>query len=504
MNILMIYPEFPDTFWSFKHALHFEGKRASSPPLGLATVAALLPKEWNKKLVDMNVTQLKSHDLEWADYVFVSAMIVQRPSAVKVIEQAQRAGKKVVAGGPLFTADYPSYPQVDYLVLNEGEITIPQFLADLERGEPRHLYMTEDYPDIQESPAPMWELFDMKQYDSMCIQFSRGCPFNCDFCNVTVFLGHRPRTKTAAQIITELDGLYNRGWRRNIFFVDDNFIGNKRALKESILPAIIEWRKGKVGCQFITEASVNLADDAELMDLMKQAGFISVFVGIETPSEESLTECHKVQNKNRNLVESVKRLQRNGLQVMGGFIVGFDSDTDSIFQRQIDFIQKSGIVTAMVGLLQAPIGTELYRRLQSEGRVMENMNGDNADGLTNIIPKMDLSILQKGYHQILEEIYAPKPFYQRVRVFLEEYQPAKVSIHIEYNEILAFFRSIYWLGLRGKGRLEYWRLFFWALFKEPSKFVLAITFSVYGYHFWRVLEQHILPNESLLSSLAAD
>lgn len=504
MNILMLYPEFPDTFWSFKHALRFEGKRASSPPLGLATIAALLPQDWNKRIIDLNVTQLKPSDLTWADYVFVSAMIVQRPSAEKVIELAHQAGKKVVAGGPLFTAEYDSFPQVDYLVLNEGEITLPQFLADLEQGHPQHLYMTSEFPDIQKSPAPMWELIDMKQYDSMSIQFSRGCPYNCDFCNITVLLGHRPRTKTAEQIIHELDTLYALGWRRNVFFVDDNFIGNKRILKEEILPAIIEWRKGKVGCQFITEVSINLADDDELMDLMRRAGFISVFVGIETPSEESLTECHKTQNKNRDLIESVKRMQRNGLQVMGGFIVGFDSDTPSIFQRQIDFIQKSGIVTAMVGLLQAPIGTELYRRLRDENRVIDQMNGDNADGLTNIIPKMDLSLLQKGYHQILAEIYSPKPFYQRVKTFLEEYQPSKNPARIEINEIIAFFRSIYWLGIRGNERKEYWQLFFWSLFKQPEKFVLTITFSIYRYHFWKVFEKHIMPNETALSPVAAD
>jgi radical SAM superfamily enzyme YgiQ (UPF0313 family) len=491
----MIYPEFPDTFWSFKYALRFVGKKASSPPLGLATIAAMLPGEWNKRLVDLNVAQLKIKDLDWADYVFISAMIVQRASAQKVIAQARQAGKKIVAGGPLFTAEYDNFPEVDYLVLNEGEITLPRFLADLERGEPQHCYMTDEYPDIRQTPVPIWNLVDFKQYDSMSIQFSRGCPFNCDFCNVTALLGHRPRTKTKEQIIAELDCLYSLGWRRNVFFVDDNFIGNKKTLKDEILPALIEWRKDKVGCLFITEASINLADDAELMDLMVRAGFISVFVGIETPSEESLAECHKVQNKNRNLVESVRRLQRNGLQVMGGFIVGFDSDTPSIFQRQIDFIQNSGIVTAMVGLLQAPYGTRLYERLQGEGRVIEAMNGDNADGLTNIIPKMDLTLLQNGYHYILEEIYSPKQFYQRVKSFLEEYRPLKAPVHLEVQEILAFFRSIYWLGIRGKERIEYWRLFFWALFKEPAKFPLAITFSIYGFHFTKVFEQHILPNQ---------
>lgn len=494
MNILLVYPEFPDTFWSFKYALRFIGKKASSPPLGLVTVAAMLPKEWNKRLVDMNIAPLHARDLDWADYVFISAMIVQRASVLKVIARAKQAGKKIVAGGPLFTAEAESFADVDYLVLNEAELTLPPFLADLDQGKPQHLYKTSDYPDICQTPVPLWNLIDLKQYESMSVQFSRGCPFNCDFCNVTALLGHRPRTKTKDQIIAELDSLYTLGWRRNIFFVDDNFIGNKKILKDEILPALIEWRKDKVGCLFITEASINLADDIELMDLMVQAGFVSVFVGIETPSEESLAECHKVQNKNRNLVDSVKRLHNKGLQVMGGFIVGFDSDTPSIFQRQIDFIQNSGIVTAMVGLLQAPYGTKLYERLQDEGRVIDVMNGDNADGLTNIIPKMDLSILQNGYHHILEEIYAPNHFYQRVKNFLLDYQPIKSTVHLGWQEILAFFRSIYWLGFRGKERIEYWRLFFWALLKQPHKFPLAITLSIYGFHFTRVFEQHILPN----------
>jgi radical SAM superfamily enzyme YgiQ (UPF0313 family) len=497
MNILMVYPEFPDTFWSFKHALNFVGKKASSPPLGLATIAAMLPIDWKIRIIDMNITSLKPADIQWSDMVFISGMVVQRSSAQKVIRIVKNAGKKIVAGGPLFTSEYDSdsFTLIDHFVLNEAEITLPLFLADLEKGNPQRIYQTDEYPDISQTPVPAWELIDMKQYDSMGIQFSRGCPFNCDFCSVTALLGHRPRIKTKEQIIAELDKLYNLGWRRNIFFVDDNFIGNKKILKESILPALIDWRKGKTGCLFITEASINLADDAELMDLMVKAGFISVFIGIETPSEEGLSECHKVQNKNRNLVDSVKSLQRNGLQVMGGFIVGFDSDNPTIFQRQIDFIQKSGIVTAMVGLLQAPYGTELYRRMDREGRLIAEMNGDNADGLTNIIPIMDIQVLQKGYQRILKDIYSPGPFYQRVKNFLEEYNPVKNTVHLEWQEILAFFRSIYWLGIRGRERVEYWKLFFWALLRQPAKFALAITFSIYGYHFWRVFENHVLPNQ---------
>ena len=493
MNILMVYPEFPDTFWSFKHALHFIGKKASSPPLGLATVAAMLPQEWKKRLVDLNIQPLRQSDIDWADYVLISAMVVQRSSTLKVIERAKASGKKIVAGGPLFTSEADSFADVDYLILNEAEITLPPFLADLERGTPQHIYQTDDYADMTLTPVPQWDLVNLKQYDSMGIQFSRGCPFNCDFCNITALLGHKPRVKTVEQIIAELDKIYLLGWRRNIFFVDDNFIGNKRILKESILPALIEWRKGKVGCLFITEASINLADDEELMDLMVKAGFISVFVGIETPSEESLAECHKTQNKGRNLVDSVLRMHRRGLQVMGGFIVGFDSDTASIFQRQIEFIQNSGIVTAMVGLLQAPYGTDLYRRLKDEGRVIEEMTGDNTDGLTNIIPKMDLQELQAGYRQILNEIYSPAQFYKRVKTFLLDYQPMRATVHLEWQEVLAFFRSIYWLGIRSRDRSEYWRLFFWALFTQPAKFPLAITFSIYGFHFSRVFKNQVLP-----------
>ncbi|HEY9077175.1 MAG TPA: DUF4070 domain-containing protein [Anaerolineaceae bacterium] len=492
MNILMVYPEFPDTFWSFKHALKFVGKTASSPPLGLLTIAAMLPDAWQKKVIDLNTTPLKQQDVTWADYVFISAMVVQRPSALKVIALCKDLHKPIVAGGPLFTAEYADFDQVDHLVLNEAEITLPQFLADLQNGHPKHLYLTDQFADIHTTPIPSYELINLKLYDSMSIQFSRGCPFNCDFCNITTLLGHIPRIKTVTQIIDELDKLYRLGWRRNIFFVDDNFIGNKKALKTEILPALIEWRKGKKGCNFLTEASINLADDEELMELMVAAGFHTVFVGIESPDEMSLTECHKSQNRGRNLIGSIKQLQKKGLQVMGGFIVGFDNDTEAIFQKQIDFIQKSGIVTAMVGLLQAPHGTDLYNRLEKEGRLRMEMSGDNADGTTNIIPKMDYQKLLAGYRKIITEIYAPRLFYDRIIEFLKNYSPQRPSVHLEIEEILAFLRSIYLLGIKGVERLQYWRLFFWALIHHPSKFALAITLSIYGYHFRRVSELHLL------------
>ncbi len=491
MKILLVYPEFPDTFWSFKHALRFVHKKAGAPPLGLLTVAAMLPAEWEKRLVDLNVTNLTPKDLAWADYVFISAMIVQRAAARAVIARCKAAGVRVVAGGPLFTMEHEHFPEVDHFVLNEAELTLPPFLADLANGCAQHLYTTTEFPDIQFTPAPLWQLANLKHYDTVSIQFSRGCPFSCDFCNVTTLLGHHPRTKTAAQIIAELNDLYALGWRGSIFFVDDNFIGNKKKIKSEVLPALIQWRKGKTGMPFSTEASINLADDPDLIGLMTRAGFDTVFVGIETPNEDSLAECSKKQNTDRDLIESVKRLQRAGLQVQGGFIVGFDNDPPSIFQQQVDFIQKSGIVTAMVGLLQAPPGTRLHERMQQEGRLVNEMSGDNVDGSTNIIPKMGMEPLREGYRKLLDQIYAPRFYYERVLTFLREYHPPEVRIHLNSQYILAMWRSIYQLGIRGVERVHYWRLFFWTLFRRPRLFPLAITLAIMGFHFRQVTELHV-------------
>jgi len=491
MKILLVYPEFPDTFWSFKHALKFIRKRAGAPPLGLLTVAAMLPAEWEKRLVDLNVGDLTDEDLHWADFVFLSAMVVQRASVSAILKRCQSAGVKVVAGGPLFTMEHELFPQVDHFVLNEAEETLAPFLHDLQLGRARRVYSSTKFPDIHQTPVPLWRLAKLRYYDTVSIQFSRGCPFNCDFCNVTSLLGHHPRTKTAVQVMAELDGLYALGWRKNIFFVDDNFIGNKKYIKSDLLPALIEWRKGKSGMPFSTEVSINLADDPQLLNLMVQAGFDTVFVGIETPNEDSLVECSKVQNKGRNLVESVKQLQRAGLQVQGGFIVGFDHDPPSIFQQQIDFIQKSGIVSAMVGLLQAPLGTRLYERLRKEGRLVDEISGDNVDGSTNIIPRMGLPALRKGYRRVLSQIYAPRHYYSRVITFLREYQPPKIRIRLEPQYFLAFLRSIYRLGIFGVERFQYWRLIFWTLFRRPRLFPLAITFAIYGFHFRQVAARHV-------------
>ena len=492
MRVLMIYPEFPDTFWSFKHALSFVGKKSSYPPLGLLTVAAMLPEAWSKRLVDLNVRNLRPEDLEWADYAFISGMVVQKDSARKVIARCKAAGITIVAGGPLFTTEHESFGNVDHFVLNEAESTLPEFLGDLSKGRARRVYEASEFPAVAQTPLPLWELIDMKKYYAMALQYTRGCPFDCEFCNITSMFGHKVRAKSVKQIVGELEDLYAHGWRGRVFFVDDNFIGNKRELKAMLLPALIEWREDKRGISFQTEASINLADDDELMELMGRAGFNVVFVGIETTNAESLTECNKQQNKNRDLVADVKRIQRAGLQVQGGFIVGFDSDRTSVFREQIEFIQRSGIVTAMVGLLQAPFGTRLYKRMKSEGRLQAEWSGDNAEGTTNIVTAMEFGALKEGYAHILRHIYAPKHYYERIKTFLREYQEAPELMPVlTRDQVMAFFRSVYRLGIIGRERVYYWKLVFWTSMHRPSMLPLAVTLAIFGHHFRRVCDMHV-------------
>ena len=491
MNILLIYPEFPDTFWSLKHAIKFIGKRAALPPLGLLTVAAMLPPAWSIRLVDTNVRGLTKKDLAWADYAFVSAMIVQRESARQIITQCKESGLRVVAGGPLFTSDQKQFADVDHFVLNEAELTLPSFLQDLALGNPGRIYATDRFADMRHTPLPKWDLLNFKRYASMSIQFSRGCPFQCDFCNVTALLGHRVRTKSSRQIIAELDGLYALGWRGDVFFVDDNFIGNKAFLKADLLPALIEWRKGKKGLLFYTEASINLADDKPLMNQMVEAGFNKVFVGIETPDNACLVECGKRQNENRSLVEDVKCIQRMGLEVLAGFIVGFDHDQPSVFQKQMDFIQRSGIVTAMVGMLQAIPGTRLHERLKKEGRLRGDFSGDNVDGTTNIIPIMSLDALRDGYKRILQHIYSPEAYYKRVRTFLREYKPPQRRVQLRFSYILALARSLFRFGILSRARFSYWKLLLWTQFNRPRLMSNAISLTICGYHYRKICKQQM-------------
>lgn len=488
MKCLMVYPEYPNTFWSFRHALTFVSKKASFPPLGLLTIASILPEEWNKKLIDMNTEKLIDQDILWADYVFISAMSIQSKSAKKVIEKCKSLSVKIVAGGPLFTSSSEYYDTVDYLVLNEAEITLPRFLRDLKEGDPKHIYSSQGWADISATPLPLWDLIKKTNYASMNLQYSRGCPFDCDFCDITVLYGRKPRTKSKTQVIAELDALYFSGWRGPIFFVDDNFIGNKAKLKKEILPAIIDWmKKRKNPFYFNTEASLNLADDDDLMQLMVQAGFEAVFIGIESPNEASLVDCNKKQNTNRNLILSIKKIQERGLEVQGGFIVGFDKDHPKIFEELINFIQESGIVTAMVGLLNAPKGTKLQKRLHDEGRMLSDFTGSNTDFSINFIPQMDLEELLTGYKRILTTIYSPKYFYERALRFIKYFDPKKKkTFHLNSNYVLALLKSIFKLGVLGEERRYYWKLFFWSLFRKPRLFSLAILYAIYGFHFRKI------------------
>lgn len=495
MKALLIYPEFPDTFWSFRYALKFINRKASSPPLGLLTIAAILPEAWDKRLVDMNVEKLDDKDLRWADLVFISAMSIQRESVKNVIARCKSIGVKIVAGGPLFTTSYEEFNTVDYLVMNEAEITLPNFLSDLENGEAVHFYTTDQWADIRHTPIPLWELVNFKRYASVNIQYSRGCPFNCEFCDITLLCGRTPRTKDKDQVINELESVYATGFRGQVFFVDDNFIGNKKKLKEEILPAVINWTKmRKHPFTFNTQASIELADHKDLMDMMVRAGFDVVFVGIETPHEQSLAECGKFQNRNRDLIDSVRNIQKSGLEVQGGFIVGFDNDPPTIFDTQIKFIQKSGVATAMIGILMALPRTQLYERLKTEHRLLKESTGNNTDLSINFIPTMDYDLLISGYKKVISTLYAPKHYYERVRTFMRQYTPPgkkRRGFRFRPHYFSAFFRSVVVLGIIEKERFYYWRLLFWTMFSRPRLITQAVTLSIYGFHFRKIYQKRL-------------
>ncbi|MGD0566481.1 MAG: B12-binding domain-containing radical SAM protein [Candidatus Goldiibacteriota bacterium] len=493
MKILFVSPEYPATFWSFKYALPFVNKKASLPPLGLLTVSSMLPPDWEKRLVDMNAGPLKESDIIWADCVFVGAMIVQKKSAQEVIDRAKHLGKYVVAGGPVFTTGYTDFHNVDTFVLNESEPSMPQFVEDLSQGRAKHIYTSDVKPDISKTPVPDWHILDKKHYASMAMQISRGCPFDCEFCDIVVINGRTPRVKTPRQVIGEFDALYNYGWRGSLFIVDDNFIGNKARIKE-ILRAIGVWmREKKRPFTLYTEASINLADDEELMALMREANFNAVFVGIETPSDEALQSCGKVQNVGKDLSEKVKILQRSGLQVQAGFILGFDSDTPKIFDDMVKFIQKSGIVTAMIGMLNALPETKLYKRLNEAGRLLKKQSGgNNTDFTINFVPKMDAKVLVDGYKKVLNSIFGAKNYYTRVITFLKEYNMTAKDTKLNFGIKLRALVSALWkLGVLEKGKFYFWRMMIWTALKKPALLAEAVTLSIYGFHFRTVLTTKI-------------
>lgn len=488
MNALFIYPEIPETFWGLKYALEFVSKKAELPPLGLLTIASMVPENWQKRLVDMNVKTLSPQDLAWADYAFISAMSIQKASVETVVQMCRAHGVKVVAGGPYFTTAGNDFSMIDHLVLGEAEITFPVFLKDLAIGCPQHVYTAHGKPDLSITPVPDWDLINLNDYNTMLIQFSRGCPFDCEFCDVVQIYGRKLRTKKTFQFIRELDALYNRGWRSRVFVVDDNFIGAKSRVKE-MLHDLAAWmdRHGRP-FYFFTQASVNLADDQELMDLMADAGFNNVFVGIETPHTGSLQEAYKTQNMQRDLLKSIRSIQRHGLEVMGGFIVGFDHDPEDIFDQQIEFIQSSGSIVAMVSLLEAPTGTRLWKRLKKEGRILEEFSGNNTNCDLNFIPKMDRTTLIQGYQRVLDTIYSPAAYYKRSIDFMKFYNQRTVPRFV-LGSVKAFFKSIWLIGLKNQGgfRRYFWLLLMRTLILKPRFFGEAVETMIVGLHFRRMI-----------------
>jgi radical SAM superfamily enzyme YgiQ (UPF0313 family) len=488
MKILLVYPIFPDTYWSFRHALLFEGKKAAFPPLGLLTVAAMLPAAWEKRLVDMNVESLGEDDIEWADMVFVSAMIVQKESLEEVVGLCKALGKKVAVGGPYVSTSAEHLPDADFIFVGEAEETLPEFLVDLKLGAPRRIYRTGEKPSLLETPVPDFSLIDLNNYSAMNVQYSRGCPFQCEFCDIIEIYGRVPRTKSNAQMLAELDALKSAGWRGLVFIVDDNFIGNKKNVRK-FMPELVGWsRANAFPFSFITEASVNLAEDDTLLQLMQDAGFRRVFLGIETPVEESLKEAQKGQNTRRDLLESVQKIQSYGMEIMAGFIVGFDNDPEDIFERQINFIHESAIPLAMVGLLTALPDTQLWRRLETEGRLLNESTGNNTDCSLNFVPKMNETRLVEGYKAILRNIYSSPEYYKRALDCLSRFKQNKIEPRQTnlIKDLKAFVKLILTLGVRDSERLQFWNYLFRILRFYPREFAHGMTLAAMGYHFRKI------------------
>ena len=514
-HILMVYPEFPKTYWGMQYSLPVVGKKALMPPLGLMTIAAMTPPEYEFRLVDLNCAPLTADDLEWADLVCFSAMLPQKNSLFKTASWCKSVGKLVVFGGPFPTSCAEECtPYCDVQVLNEGEVTWPLFLEDLAQGTYRSIYTSEEKPDVTKTPIPRFDLVNIYDYAIIPIQFSRGCPFQCEFCDIIVMFGRRPRTKTPQQLCAELQAVYDTGYRGPIFIVDDNFIGNKREVKR-LLPELKAWSKAH-GNPFLygTEASVNLADDTALMQQMVDCNFKSVFVGIETPSMESLNETMKYQNMNRSLLDSVKVIQNTGLLVHGGFIIGFDNDMEDIFDRQIEFITQAAIPNAMVGLLVALPGTPLYKRIQETGRLKPDGYGGTTDqcGYTNIVTILPARKLFEGYRKVIETLYTPHEYFRRSFEALSRFpHPDSLLARIQYFRGLLALRNLRAKKARQKraGLLmkfysvfkglppQYKReslKFMWSVLKNcPDQFPRAIPFILLGIHYFRFSFEHVLP-----------
>jgi radical SAM superfamily enzyme YgiQ (UPF0313 family) len=497
-NALLVYPAFATSFWSFKFALQYLGKKSSMPPLGLLTLANMFPQDYHVRLVDMNVRPLTDADLQWADLVCTSTMIVQRTSLEHVIARAKRAGKPVVAGGPHPTSYWEDMEDVDYFLLGEVEDTFPRFLHDLEQGTARHLYMPQERPAITQTPLPRYDLIPMRAYGSMLLQFSRGCPFDCEFCDITKLYGRVPRTKTPEQMLAEFELLYRLGWRGALFLVDDNFIGNRRdALR--LLRALIPWQRARhYPFNLCTEASMNLVEYDELMEAMIQAGFTSVFVGIETPTAAALLATKKKQNVRTDDPEyplhAVHTLQAKGFEVMGGFILGLDGETPEVFDLHIRFIQHAAIAMAMEGLLTVLKGTDLYHRMAREGRLRGDTTGNNLDTQLNFVPEMPEEILKAGYKRVLNTIYDRRleQYFARCWTLVQRLHrrraPTPMATPLRLPEMLRFagasLRQL--LSPQGPAYLQFLSR---VLTRRPAMLREAVTLAAKGYHLRKITEQ---------------
>ena len=491
MKVLLVNPEFPDTYWSFRHALPFEGKRCAFPPLGLLTVSALLPASWERRLVDLNIEKLRTSDIEWADIVMATAMLVQKDSLKEVVRRCKAKGKRVVLGGPYVTTTIEDLPDADHIFLGEAETTLPQFIEDLARGEAKRSYQATERPPLSATPMAHFQLANLKRYSAMSVQYSRGCPFSCEFCDIIEIYGRVPRTKSNQQILAEFDALYDLNWRGTVFIVDDNFIGNKKNVRK-LLPELARWQKAH-GYPFslITESSLNLADDEPLLAIMRDAGFRRVFIGIETPVAESLHEAQKSQNRG-DLLGSVKKIQSYGMEVMAGFIVGFDNDPVDIFERQIDFIRKSAIPLAMVGLLNALPDTQLWKRLEREGRLLGEASGNNTVCTFNFKTRMDPAVLIKGYQSIMQTIYSPREYYERVLDSMKRTaQHFSEPTHYGFIHGLTTLTRIFVkLGVIDRERKEFWRFVTRAFLKHRSRIADSLRLAAVGYHFRKLSDAY--------------
>ena len=493
-NALLVYPEHPPTYWGANFALEIVGIKAAFPPLGLITIAAMFPPEYDLRVVDMNVTSLEESDLEWADMVFTSTMIVQRVSLQAVIERCNRAGVPVVAGGPHPTTFHDEIEGVDHFLLDEAEEIFPEFLRDLENGTAKPIYREPRKPDVTQTPLPRFDLIDMKNYHTMGVQFSRGCPFDCEFCDITKLYGRVPRTKTPDQMVNEFELLYRLGWRGQVFLVDDNFIGNKRDAM-NLLPVLAEWQRAR-GYPFalLTEASVNLARMGELMDAMIEAGFDTVFLGIETPNPRALLKTKKPQNVSKReenyLFNAVRKIQQKGMRVDGGFILGLDGDDEDVFDAQIDFIQEVGIPVAPIYLLTALKGTDMYNRLKSENRLLEVSIGGNATTL-NFKPEMDPGVLIEGYRRVTATLYDPtlENYFKRCLTLFEHLKP--VPHLLKPRSKNAIYADL--MGVRGRlstNQVPAYMNFIAKVTKDhPRMLSKAIRLAALGYHFEKITSQ---------------